>query len=47
VARRLGDGGVDAHLVSADVGHTMQRPLQDAIRRDLPWLLDGDGAAEP
>lgn len=39
---RLRAGGVQARLVSASVGHSTDRPLQEAIMRELPWFLDGD-----
>ncbi len=39
---RLTAGGVAARAVQARVGHTTDRPLQEAIMGELPWLLDGD-----
>lgn len=41
-ADRLASGGVEARVVFADVGHTTDRPLQEAIMRELAWWLDGD-----
>jgi predicted esterase len=41
-AARLQAGGVEAHLVHANVGHTTDRPLQEAIMSDLRWFLQGD-----
>jgi dienelactone hydrolase len=41
-ATRLERAGVEAHAVFAPVGHTNDRPLQEAIMRELAWFLDGD-----
>ena len=41
-AERLKKGAVDSRVVYANVGHTTDRPLQEAIMRDLAWFLDGD-----
>ncbi len=41
-ARRLRDGGVESRVVFAAVGHTNDRPLQEAIMAELAWFLDGD-----
>jgi predicted esterase len=41
-ARRLIAGGVEARVAFAPVGHTNDRPLQEALMRELPWFLDGD-----
>ena len=42
VAGRLGKGGVEARVVFADVGHTTDRPLQEAIMGELGWFLEED-----
>jgi dienelactone hydrolase len=34
--------GVEAHVAFADVGHTTGPLLQEALRRELAWLRDGD-----
>ena len=34
--------GIDARVVYAAVGHTNDRPLQEAIMRDLTWFLADD-----
>jgi predicted esterase len=41
-AVRLSASGVEAHRVYAHVGHTTDRPLQEAIMTELPWFLGGD-----
>ncbi len=41
-AGRLERSGVEARVVFAPVGHTNDRPLQEAIMSELAWLLDGD-----
>jgi poly(3-hydroxybutyrate) depolymerase len=41
-AERLHAGGVEARVVFAAVGHTNDRPLQEAIMAELAWFLDGD-----
>jgi hypothetical protein len=41
-AARLEKGGVAARLVYADVGHTNDRPLQEAVMGELPWFLGDD-----
>jgi hypothetical protein len=45
-AEQGGEGGrgygVEAHVAFADVGHTTGPLLQEALRRELAWLLDGD-----
>jgi len=41
-AKRLERGGVEARVVFAAVGHTNDRPLQEAIMGELAWFLDGD-----
>jgi predicted esterase len=48
-AKRLHAGGVEARVVQAPVGHTNDRPLQEAIMTELAWFLDGDArwAAQP
>jgi pimeloyl-ACP methyl ester carboxylesterase len=48
-ARRLNLGGVPARVVFAAVGHTNDRPLQEALMAELAWFLDGDPrwTAEP
>lgn len=46
-ARRLGQGGVEARVVFAPVGHTNDRPLQVAIMNELSWFFDGDPRWRP
>lgn len=46
-AGRLGRGGVEARVVFAPVGHTNDRPLQEAIMRELSWFFDGDPRWKP
>lgn len=41
-AKRLGNFGLDAHVVFANVGHQFAPSLQDAVRSELAWLMDGD-----
>ncbi len=41
-ALRLEKGGVQARAVSASVGHTIDRPLQEAIMTELSWFLQDD-----
>ncbi len=41
-ARRLDQGGVQARVVFAAVGHTNDRPLQEALMAELAWFFDGD-----
>ena len=46
-ARRLEQGGVEARVVFAPVGHTNDRPLQAAIMNELSWFFDGDPRWRP
>jgi pimeloyl-ACP methyl ester carboxylesterase len=46
-AKRLEHGGVAAHVVFAPVGHTNDRPLQEALMGELPWFFDGDSRWAP
>jgi predicted esterase len=46
-AKRLRAGGVEARVVHANVGHTNDRPLQEAIMGELGWYLDGDARWAP
>ena len=41
-ALRVANGGVQARTVYANVGHTTDRPLQEAIMSELSWFLEGD-----
>jgi pimeloyl-ACP methyl ester carboxylesterase len=41
-AKRLERLGLDAHVVYANVGHRFAPSLQDAVRSELSWLMDGD-----
>ena len=41
-AQGIERGGVPAHVVVANVGHTYDPPLQEAIRGELAWFFDGD-----
>lgn len=34
--------GIEAHVVYAAVGHTNDRPLQEAIMREIPWFFAED-----
>jgi|ERR1019366_9648921 predicted esterase len=46
-AARLEKGGVEARIVHANVGHSTDRPLQEAIMVELPWFLAGDARWPP
>jgi len=46
-AARLIRGGADAHVVYANVGHTTDRPLQEAFMSKLEWFLEGDTRWRP
>jgi hypothetical protein len=39
---RFAKGGAPAQFVYAAVGHTTDRPLQEAIMTQMRWFLDGD-----
>jgi hypothetical protein len=39
---RLQNGGLEARAVYANVGHTTDRPLQEAIMTEIGWFLAGD-----
>ena len=39
---RLTKAGVPARAAQASVGHTIDRPLQEALMEDIPWFLEGD-----
>jgi pimeloyl-ACP methyl ester carboxylesterase len=41
-AKRLVALGLDTRVVYANVGHTFDPPLEDAVRSQLAWLLEGD-----
>jgi poly(3-hydroxybutyrate) depolymerase len=41
-AARLASGGVEARAVHANVGHTSDRPLQEAVMTEMRWFLGGD-----
>jgi pimeloyl-ACP methyl ester carboxylesterase len=41
-ALRVAKGGAQARTVYANVGHTTDRPLQEAIMGELGWFLEGD-----
>ena len=41
-ALRLERGGVPVRTVSARVGHTIDRPLQEAVMTELSWFLQDD-----
>jgi poly(3-hydroxybutyrate) depolymerase len=41
-AARLVKDGVEARVVHANVGHTTDRPLQEAIMAELDWFFEGD-----
>jgi pimeloyl-ACP methyl ester carboxylesterase len=42
VAARLEKAGIEAHVVYANVGHTNDLPLQEAIMREIAWFLSDD-----
>ncbi|HEX3771950.1 MAG TPA: hypothetical protein VHV30_13835 [Polyangiaceae bacterium] len=39
---RLARGGIEGRWVQAHVGHSTDRPLQEAIMVELGWFLGGD-----
>jgi len=39
---RVSAAGIEAHMVYANVGHTTDRPLQEAIMTELAWFLGDD-----
>jgi pimeloyl-ACP methyl ester carboxylesterase len=41
-AKRLTGLGLDAHVVFVNVGHRFAPSLQDAVRSELGWLVEGD-----
>jgi predicted esterase len=41
-AARLQRGQVEARVVHASVGHSIDRPLQEAIMEEIGWFLAGD-----
>jgi hypothetical protein len=41
-AAQLGKAGVESRVVFAAVGHTNDRPLQEALMGELEWFLAGD-----
>jgi predicted esterase len=42
VAKRLIHLGLDTRVVYANVGHTFDPPLEDAVHGELAWLVQGD-----
>jgi hypothetical protein len=42
VVAQLGKAGVESRVVFAPVGHTNDRPLQEALMGELEWFLAGD-----
>jgi len=42
VLARFDKAGFEARMVSANVGHTNDRPLQEAVMAQLEWFLGGD-----
>jgi predicted esterase len=42
VAKRLLARGLDTRAVFAPVGHTFDPPLEDAVRSELAWWVEGD-----
>jgi poly(3-hydroxybutyrate) depolymerase len=46
-AARVEKGNVEARVVYADVGHTNDRPLQEAIMKEYAWFTDGDARFSP
>lgn len=41
-ATKLEKVGVESHVVYANVGHTSDRPLQEAIVTEIGWFLGDD-----
>jgi predicted esterase len=41
-AKHLSTKGLEARVVYAPVGHTFDPPLEDAVRGELEWFVDGD-----
>jgi predicted esterase len=46
-AKRLAAAGLEARWVYAPVGHTTDRPLQEAVMKDIDWFLSGDARWAP
>jgi hypothetical protein len=34
--------GLEARVAFASVGHTFDPPLEDAVRAELAWFVEGD-----
>ncbi|MDP9036814.1 MAG: alpha/beta hydrolase [Myxococcota bacterium] len=41
-ARKLSKDGLDARVVHAAADHTFDMPLENAVRAELTWLIEGD-----
>jgi hypothetical protein len=41
-AARLAAEGIDTRVVFAEVGHTFDPPLEEAVREELSWWVEGD-----
>jgi hypothetical protein len=41
-AARLAAEGIDTRVVFAEVGHTFDPPLEEAVREQLSWWVEGD-----
>jgi hypothetical protein len=41
-AKRFETSGAQAHAVFAEVGHTLDEPLQNALIKEMGWFLEGD-----
>ena len=46
-AARLERAGLEARVVFAPVGHTNDRPLQQALMTEIGWFLEGDNRWQP
>jgi predicted esterase len=46
-AARLIQGGADARVVYANVGHTTDRALQEGLMSEIEWFLQGDARWSP
>ena len=41
-AKHLVARGLDTHVAFAQVGHTFDPPLEDAVHAEIAWLVEGD-----
>jgi predicted esterase len=42
LSKQLTSAGVASRVYFAPVGHSIDRPLQERIRPDFGWLVEGD-----